>query len=64
MTSPLFSSITQSVLVSVNDLESEAIREQRRFLLTFSKKVRDKQSYGLILIETIKNKKYYLKATI
>jgi len=48
--------ITQSVFVSANDFESEAIREQRRFLLTFSKKVREKQSYGLEYEENMENK--------
>jgi len=48
--------ITQSVLVSANDLESKAIREQRRFLLTFSKKVRGKQSYSLVYKENMENK--------
>jgi len=56
MINALFSSITQSVPVSVNDLESEAIREQRRFLLTFFKKVREKQSYSLTLKESMETK--------
>ena len=56
--------ITQSVPVSENDLESEAIREQRRFLLTFSKKVRGKQDYSLNLIESMNIKRDYMEASI
>ncbi|WP_415406677.1 hypothetical protein ACLHDG_12995 [Sulfurovum sp. CS9] len=56
MINALPSSITQSVPVSVNDLESKAIREQRRFLLPFSKKGRGKQSYSLTLKESMETK--------
>ena len=64
MTSSLFSSITQSVPVSVNDLESEAIREQRRFLLPFSKKGREKQRYSMISIENMQNERDCIKVIL
>ncbi len=53
--------ITQSVPVSVNDLVSKAIREQRRFLLPFSKKGREKQDYSLRFIESMINKQLHAK---
>ncbi len=59
-----FSFITQSVPVSVNGLKSEAIREQRQFLLPFFKKGREKQRYSMRSIENMQNEKDCIKVIL
>jgi len=64
MITALLSLMTQSVPVSMNALKSEAIREQRRFLLPFSKKGREKQRYSMRSIENMQNERDCIKVIL